>query len=72
MTETIQSKECQIKWQDFDWVFIHKTGQMASVVLPVSYWSHLLESFIQTMVQTEMTGSSGMCNKSCVTPLHLS
>lgn len=51
VTETIQSKECQIKWQDFNWIFIYKAGQMASVVAPVFYSSHLLESFFQTMVQ---------------------
>lgn len=53
VTETIQSKVCQIKWQGFNWTFISKTGQMASVALPVFYWSRFLESFIQTMVWTK-------------------
>lgn len=46
VTETIQGKECQTKWQDIYWVFIYKTVQMASVVPPVLCWSHSLESLL--------------------------
>lgn len=71
VTETIQSKECKIKWQDFNWVFIYKTGQMASVAP-----CFLLVPFVRVIhpncgTNKKRTGSCGMCCKSSLTPLHL-